>query len=76
MKDHETDDHRLDEKEDSIELVVTFIACDCSGHEAGEVKAALAAYCGPSSRKWRVPLSKLPTTSTGVNNAKRMKKAR
>ncbi len=38
MKDHEADDDRLDEKENAIELVVTFIACDCSGHEAGEVK--------------------------------------
>ena len=43
VKDHEADDHRLDENEDGIELVVTFIACDCSGHEAGEVKG----------RRWR-----------------------
>jgi len=38
VKDHEADNDRLDEKEDGIELVVTFIACDCSGDEAGEVK--------------------------------------
>ena len=40
MKDHEADDDRLDEKEDGVELVVTLIAYDCSGHEAGEVKNA------------------------------------
>ena len=40
MKDHEAHDDRLDEKEDGVELVVTLIAYDCSGHEAGEVKNA------------------------------------
>ena len=40
MKDHEAHDDRLDEKEDGVEFVVTLIAYDCSGHEAGEVKNA------------------------------------
>ena len=76
LENQKTDNDGLHEKEDGVELMIAFVACDRSSDQACEIERALTKYAGPKARKWGTPFSNESTTSTGVNNPKRMKNAR
>jgi hypothetical protein len=38
VKNNEADDNGLDEKEDSVELMIALVSCDRSRRQAGEIK--------------------------------------